>query len=97
MPTYITLLKYTQQGIKNIKDSPGRIEAARKAVEEVGGKILSYHVTMGQYDGVAILDLPDDAMAATVALGVGKLGNATTETMRAFTEEEFGEIVGHLG
>ncbi len=97
MPTYITLLKYTQQGIKDIKNSPGRIEAAHKAIEEVGGKLLSYHITMGQYDGVAILDLPDDAMAATVALGVGKLGNATTETMRAFTEEEFGEIVGHLG
>ncbi|MCH7984903.1 MAG: GYD domain-containing protein [Chloroflexi bacterium] len=97
MPTYISLLKYTQQGVKDIKNSPGRIEAARKAIEEVGGKLLSYHVTMGQYDGIAMLELADDKMAATFALGVGKLGNVSTETMRAFTEEEFGEIVGHLG
>ena len=96
MPTYISLLKYTQQGIKDIKDSPGRIDAARKAIEAGGGKLLSYHVTMGQYDGVALLELPDDNMAAAFALGTGKLGNVSTETMRAFTEQEFAEIVGHL-
>ncbi len=97
VPNYISLLKYTQQGIKNIQDSPGRIAAARKAIEAAGGKMLSYHVTMGQYDGVALLEFPDDSVAATFALSIGKLGNASTETMRAFTEEEFAEIVGHLG
>jgi len=96
MPTYISLLKYTQQGIKDIKDSPGRIDAIRKSIEAVGGKMLSFHVTMGQYDGVALFEFPDDRAAATIALGVGKLGNASTETMRAFTEEEFAEIVGRL-
>lgn len=96
MPRYISFIKYTQQGIENIEASPGRIQAARKAIEAVGGKMLSYHVTMGQYDGVALLELEDDTMAATVALGVGKLGNSSTETVRAFTEDEFTEIVGHL-
>ncbi len=97
MATYISLLKYTQQGIKNIQDSPGRIAAARKAIEAAGGKMLSYHVTMGQYDGVALLELPDDTVAATFALSIGKRGNASTGTMRAFTAGEFAEIVGHLG
>ena len=97
MPTYISLLKYTQQGIQDIENSPGRIDAARKAIEAAGGKLLSFHVTMGQYDGVALLELPDDNVAALFALGTGKLGNVSTETMRAFTEEEFAEIVGRLG
>ena len=97
MPTYITLLNYTQQGMQDIGSSPARVEAARKAIEEVGGELLSFYVTMGRHDGIALMELADDKMAATVALGIGKLGNVTTETMRAFTEEEFSEIVGHLG
>ena len=97
MPTYITLLNYTQQGIQNINDSPGRVEAARKAIEEIGGKLTSFHVTMGRFDAIVFMELDDDRMAATVALGVGKLGNARTETMRAFTEDEFAGIVEHLG
>ncbi|MDP6667458.1 MAG: GYD domain-containing protein [Dehalococcoidia bacterium] len=97
MPTYIALLNYTQQGIKEIEKSPERIDAARKAIEAAGGKMLSFHVTMGQYDGVVVLDLPNDNVAATVALSVAKLGNARLETMRAFTEDEFAAIAGRLG
>ncbi len=97
MPTYISLLKYTQQGIKDIENSPGRIEDARKAIEAAGGKMLSFYVTMGQYDAITLLELPNDEIAATVALSVGKLGNTTTETLRAFTEEEFAVIAGRLG
>ena len=97
VPTYIALLNYTQQGIQDINNSPSRVEAARTAIEEIGGKLVSFHVTMGRYDAIAVMELEDEQMAATVALGVGKLGNTTTETMRAFTEEEFAEIVGHLG
>ena len=97
MPRYITLLNYTSQGMQAIEDSPARVAAARKAIEEVGGELLSFHVTMGRFDAVVLTDLADDNMAATFVLNVAKLGNVTTETMRAFTEEEFGEIVGHLG
>lgn len=96
MPTYISLMKYTSQGIANIKDAPDRIKAARAAIEAAGGKMLSYHVTMGQYDGVAITEFPNDEVGATILLAVGSQGNLSTETMRAFTEEEFASIVGNL-
>lgn len=96
MPTYIALLSFTEKGIANIKDSPARIEAARKAVESVGGKWLSYHVTMGEYDGVATVELPNDEAAAQIVLATAMQGNVRTQTMRAFSEEEFANIVGRL-
>jgi uncharacterized protein with GYD domain len=89
-------MKYTSQGIANIKDSPDRIKAAHAAIEALGGKMLSYHVTMGQYDGVAITEFPDEEVAATMMLATGAHGDISTETMRAFTEEEFAGIVGNL-
>ncbi len=96
MPTYISLMKLTSQGAANIKDSPDRIKAAHAAIEALGGKMLSYHVTMGQYDGVAIAEFPNDEAAATMLLAIGVQGNVSTETMRAFTEEEVAGIVGNL-
>ena len=96
MPTYISLMKYTSQGIANIKDAPDRIKAARARIEAVGGKLLSHHVTMGRYDVVTITEFPNDEAAATVLLATGARGNLSTETMRAFTEEEFAGIVGNL-
>ena len=96
MATYVVLLNWTQQGIANIKDSPGRIQAARQAIEDAGGKWLGYYVTMGQYDGVAIADLPSDEAVATMMLATAMQGNVQTQTMRAFTEEEFGRIVSQL-
>ena len=96
MPRYISLMKYTSQGSANIKDSPDRVKAAHAAIEAAGGKMLSYHLTMGQYDGVAITELPNDETAATVLLAIGAQGNISTETMRAFTEEELTGIVGNL-
>ncbi len=96
MPRYISLMKYTPQGSANIKDSPDRLKAAHAAIEAAGGKMLSYHLTMGQYDGVAITELPNDETAATVLLAIGAQGNISTETMRAFTEEELTGIVGNL-
>ncbi len=96
MPTYISLMKYTTQGIGSIKDAPDRLKASRAAIEAAGGKMLSYHVTMGQYDGVAITEFPNDELGATVLLSVGSQGNLSTETMRAFTEDEFSAIVGNL-
>jgi uncharacterized protein with GYD domain len=96
VPTYISLTKYTSQGITNIKDAPERIKAAHAAIEAAGGKMLSYHVTMGQYDSVAIVESPDDETALTMLLALGTQGNISTETMRAFTEEEFTGIVGNL-
>ncbi len=96
MPTYVTLLNYTDQGISTVESSPDRIEAARELVEELGGEFKSFYLTFGQYDGIAIIDLPDDETAAKYALTIGKGGNARTETVKAFTEEEFREIAETL-
>ncbi len=93
MPKYVALLSFTGEGMSNIKQSAERVEAAREAVEKVGGAWIGYYVTMGRYDGVAIVDLPSDELAATVVLAIGAQGNVRTETMRAFTLDEFSDIV----
>ena len=96
METYIILGNFTQEGANKIKESPARIDAARKAVEAAGGKFLSWHLTMGRYDFVAITEAPDAKAAASVLLAIGGRGNVRTETMRALTEEEFKEVVASM-
>ncbi len=97
MPHYVTLLRYTQQGIAKIKESPARLDAARKAAEKAGGKIHGWYLTMGRYDAVFIAEFPNDEACARFALSVGSLGNVTTETLKAFTEPEYRNITGSLG
>jgi uncharacterized protein with GYD domain len=96
METYIILGKFTEKGATNIKESPTRIQAARKAVEAAGGKWLGWYLTMGQYDFVLLTQAPNAQAAASVLLGIGSLGNVSTQTMRAFTEEEFKGLLGSL-
>lgn len=96
MPTYITLLNYTDQGISTVESSPRRIDAAKDLVQEIDGEFRDFYLTFGQYDGVAVIDFPDDETAAEYALTIGKAGNAETETLRAFSEDEFEDIVKEL-
>lgn len=96
METYITLGKYTREGVQNIKDGPARIRAAREAIEQAGGKWLGWYLTMGQYDFVVITQGPNAETAAKLVLAIGMLGNIRTETLRAFTEEEFTGLVGGM-
>jgi uncharacterized protein with GYD domain len=93
MATYVTLYRWTEQGIKNVKASPDRITAAKKAVEAQGGKLNNIYVTMGEYDLVAISEWPDEKAAIAFALTLGSQGNVRTTTMRALTQSEFAEIV----
>jgi uncharacterized protein with GYD domain len=93
MPTYVTLYNWTEQGVKNIKESPARLEAAVKATEAAGGKVLGIYVTMGAYDLVAFSEWPSDELVAAGALAISSLGNVRTTTLRAFTPAEFAEIV----
>jgi uncharacterized protein with GYD domain len=97
MATYISLLRYSQQGIQNIKDSPGRLDAARSAYEKLGARLKSFYLVCGRYDAVVISEAPDDATVAKVSLMLGSRGNVRTETFRAFTEEEFRSIVSGVG
>ena len=96
MPTYIGLFNYTQQGIQNIKESPARLDAARKAAQALGVEIRQLYLVMGQYDTVIIAEAPDDETIAKLALATGALGNVRTQTMRAFTEDEFRKLVASL-
>jgi uncharacterized protein with GYD domain len=96
METYVVLTKYTQQGVASVKEAPARIEEGRKAIEAAGGKILNWYLTMGRYDVVFMIQVPDSRIAATMLLALGMQGNVQTETLRAFTEEEFKGIVAGL-
>ena len=96
MPHYLSLLRYTQQGITKIKDSPARLDAARKTAEAAGGKVHAWYLTMGRYDAVLIAEFPDDEACAKYFLSVGAMGNVTTQTMKAFTEAEYRKIIGGL-
>jgi uncharacterized protein with GYD domain len=96
METYIILGNYTQEGVSKIKESPARIEAARKAIEAAGGKFLSWHLTLGRYDFLVIAQAPDAKIGTAVLLAIGAQGASRTETMRALTEEEFKEVVAGM-
>jgi uncharacterized protein with GYD domain len=96
MPTYITLAKWTQKGIQNIKESPERLDAFKKFVEATGGKVKDFYMVMGQFDMVLVLEAPEDTAVAKNALATASKGSVVTETFRAFTEEEYRKIVSEL-
>lgn len=96
MPTYIHLIRWTQKGIENIKESPNRLDAAKDAYRAAGGKLKEAYVVNGQYDAVIVSELPNDEALAKVALAIGAAGNVRTETLRAFTEAEYRKIIADL-
>ncbi len=96
MPTYITLLTYTQQGAEKIKDSPARLDAAKQGVRQMGGELKAFYLTMGQYDAVVVFELPDDEAATRFALATAARGSVRTETLRAYPEAEYRKIVAAL-
>jgi uncharacterized protein with GYD domain len=96
MPTYISLIKYTHQGISTIREGPNRLDANKEILSRHGSQLKAFYLTMGRYDIITISEAPDDTAAAKVALTVGSGGNVTTETLRAFTEDEYREIVTAL-
>ena len=77
MATYIALMNWTDQGIRNVRESPKRLDAARKMLEEMGGSFRAFYLTMGEYDMVAVLEAPDDAVVARFALQTGMAGNVS--------------------
>jgi len=82
MPHYIVLVNWTDQGIRNVKDSPKRVEDFKNSVEKAGGKLIDLYYTMGQYDSVAILEAPNDETAMSILLASGSLGNIRTVTLK---------------
>ena len=96
MPVYVMLANWTDQGVRTIEDNPKRVDAARKSLEDMGGKFISVHMTMGAYDMIVTYDAPDDAVAARFTLLLGKQGNVRTQSLKAFPEEAYRQIVNTL-
>jgi uncharacterized protein with GYD domain len=96
MHTYIVLMKLTDQGIKMAKDAPDRIEAGVKSLEALGGKINGFYATLGEYDYIACVDAPNEAVVMHFLLGLGAAGDVRTTTMKALAREEFEEIARKL-
>jgi len=93
MPTYIALFRWTQQGISKVKDSPSRLDAGREAFKKRGITMKETYLTMGRYDLVVVIEAPDDATYASAILALGAQGNVQTETLKAFTEDQFRKII----
>jgi uncharacterized protein with GYD domain len=89
MATYLSLFNWTDQGIRNVKDSPKRLESTKKGLKKLGGELKAFYMLQGQYDGALIFDIPDEAALTKFLLITGSAGNVRTTTLRAFTEEEF--------
>jgi uncharacterized protein with GYD domain len=96
MPTYIVLGNYTDQGIRNVKDSPKREDAFRKLCEKVGAQVKDVYRTMGHYDIAAVISAPDDVTMSAIAYSLGSSGNVRTETLRAFTRQETDAAVAKM-
>ena len=96
MPNYIVLMKLTDQGMKDIKNAPKRIEDAVKGLEAVGGKLEVFYTVMGEYDYVAIGECPSDEVASTFLLLLCSQGNVRTTTLKASNREEFAEMIKKL-
>lgn len=96
MPTYVSLVRFTDQGIRSIKESPSRLDAAKKAFQGAGGELKQYFLLMGAYDALVIAEAPNDETAGRVALALAALGNVRTETLKAFTEAEYRKLIAGL-
>jgi uncharacterized protein with GYD domain len=96
MAKYIMLLNWTDQGIKSVKDSPKRLDAAREAARMTGCELQDFYMTMGAYDMVALVEAPDDTAMAKFALQVAGQGNVRPTTLKAFGETDYRSLIGAL-
>ena len=96
MATFISLVKYTSKGIENIKESPNRLDAVKQLSKSMGASVEAFYLTMGSYDIVLIMDAPNSETAAKIILAVTSGGAVSTETLTAFSEEEYRKIISEL-
>jgi len=93
MPTYVTLISFTQQGIEKIKEGPARLDRAKAAVKAAGGELKAFYLTLGRFDALVISEAPSDEAYAATILALGSAGAVRTESLRAFTEPEYRKII----
>jgi uncharacterized protein with GYD domain len=96
MPTYISLVRYTSQGMRDIKESPRRLDAAKNAFRAMGGELQRWYLLMGRYDAIVVSEFPDDETARKADLAISSLGSIRTEGFRAFTEDEYRKLIAAL-
>lgn len=97
MATYLMLFSFTQQGIEDIKESPARVEAAKKIVSQMGGEVQHFYAILGsRHDTMFILRAPNDEKVGAMVLAISRLGNVRTRTHRIFDEGEFKKIISSL-
>jgi uncharacterized protein with GYD domain len=96
METYISLVSYTGEGVQHMDESPDRLDDAREVVESMGGELTEFYLTMGQYDAVAIMEMPDAETATQAGITISGGGAIRTETLRAFPEDEYRELIDGL-
>lgn len=97
MATYLMLLNWTDQGIRNVKESPKRLDAAKKTAKDMGGEVKAFYMLQGSYDLALIVEMPHDEKLAAFVLKAGSAGNVRTTTFKAYSEEEYRKIIGGLG
>jgi uncharacterized protein with GYD domain len=96
MPVYITLVSFTQQGVENIKEGPARLDQVKQAIRAAGGEMYAFYLTMGRYDAMTISEAPSDEVYAATLLAIASAGAVRTETLRAFTEDEYRGIIASI-
>ncbi len=97
MHTYVVFFGFTGQGIQNIKESPARVEAAKRTVKSMGGEVKAFYGILGsQFDTMFILKASDDEAVAKMVLAIASGGNVRTETHRLFTEDEYRKLISEL-
>ena len=96
MPTYLIQSQWTDQGIRNVKESAKRLDLGKKKLKDMGGEIKAVYLTTGAYDMLAVVEVPNDAILAAYVLWLGSQGNLRTQTVKAFTEDEYRTVISQL-
>ena len=96
MATFINLLRFIQEGAGDLKDSPARLETLKQGIQAMGAELKQFYFLMGQYDALVVLEAPDDETALKAALAAFSSGGISTETIRAFTTDEFMNIIAGM-
>jgi uncharacterized protein with GYD domain len=96
MPTYMSLLTWTDQGVKHVKDSPKRLDSTKAALKKLGGEFKAFYMLQGSYDGMLLFDVPSEDVLTKFLLVNASAGNVRTTTFRAFTEEEYRKHIAGL-
>jgi len=96
MPRYVSLINWTDQGIRKIKETTKRAKVFQQLAQKTQVKVREIHWTMGRYDVVVVMEAPDDLAISRLMLAAGSLGNVKTETLRAYSAKEMAEILKGL-